>query len=151
MTALPSLDVGILVSSLGLLRGGVETMAARLGEGLARRGHRVTLIGGLWPGRPLPADLAAELPVSWLRVPCAPANLWSPLLAGGDRRRQLGVHPGSFRWAAALHPGVRRLVANADVTFTLLPADTALLSAWRQRLGKPHVSYYLGAGNDGWS
>jgi len=38
VTALPPLDVGILVSSLGLLRGGVETMAARLGEGLAGGG-----------------------------------------------------------------------------------------------------------------
>jgi len=120
-------------------------MAARLGEGLARRGHRVTLVGGRWPGRRLPEDLA-RLPVRWLRVPCAPANLWSALLAQGDRRRQLGVHPGSFRWAAALHPGLRRLVASADVTFTLLPADTALVSVWRHRLGLPHVSYYLGGG-----
>jgi glycosyltransferase involved in cell wall biosynthesis len=141
----PFLDIGILVSPLGLLRGGAETMAARLGEGLAGRGHRVTLVGGRWPGRALPEDLGV-LPVTWLRVPCAPANLWSALLARGDRRRQLGVHPGSFRWGAALHPGLRRLVATADVTFTLLPADTALLSAWRHRRGLPHVSYYLGGG-----
>ncbi|HEV7515449.1 MAG TPA: glycosyltransferase family 4 protein [Thermoanaerobaculia bacterium] len=145
MTAPALLDVGIVVSTLGLLRGGVESMAAHLALGLAGRGHRVTLVGGRWPGRMLPEDLAA-LPVTWLRVPCAPANLWSAFLGKGDRRRQLGVHPGSFRWGAALHPGLRRLVASADVTFTLLPADTALLSAWRRRRGLPHVSYYLGGG-----
>jgi glycosyltransferase involved in cell wall biosynthesis len=37
-------------------------------------------------------------------------------------------------------------VATADVTFTLLPADNALFSAWRRRRGLPHVSYYLGGG-----
>jgi glycosyltransferase involved in cell wall biosynthesis len=145
VTVPPLLEVGILVSTLGLLRGGAESMAVQLALGLVRRGHRVTLVGGRWPGRALPEDLAA-LPVAWLRVPCVPANLWSAFLDKGDRRHQLGVHPGSFRCGAALHPGLRRLVATAEVTFTLLPADTALFSAWRRRRGLPHVSYYLGGG-----
>jgi glycosyltransferase involved in cell wall biosynthesis len=139
------LDVAIVVSSHGLLRGGAEAMAVGLGAGLARHGHRVTLVGGRWPGVSLPGDLAA-LPVDWLRVPCLPANLAGALLARTDRRRQLVVHAGSFRWGAALHPGLRRLVARADVTFTLLPKDTLLISAWRCRLGLPHLSYYLGGG-----
>ncbi|HTQ79117.1 MAG TPA: hypothetical protein VMM92_03915, partial [Thermoanaerobaculia bacterium] len=70
----PALHLGLILSPLGLVRGGAEAMAAQWAVGLSRRGHRVTLVGGVWPGRALPMDLAA-LPVSWIRVPCAPANL----------------------------------------------------------------------------
>lgn len=121
------MDVAILLSTLGRLRGGLETRAACLGAGLARRGHRVTLVAPLC-GELLP-DLAA-LPVSWLRVPCPAPS------ASAD-----AFHEGCRRSSA-----VRRLMAGCDATFTLFAPDTAHLSAWRRSEGRGHVSYYSGGG-----
>lgn len=139
------LDVAILLSSLGFLRGGLETTAARLAEGLAGRGHRVTLVGGARPGRRLPEDLAA-LPVRWVRIPCVPGNLsaWRAL-----RHRRPGLplkaQSLSFVQACRLDPRVRRLIAVTDVTLTALEIETVLFSGWRANRGRPHISLFPGA------
>jgi glycosyltransferase involved in cell wall biosynthesis len=136
----PGLDVAILHSSLGLVRGGLETTAARLAEGLAGRGHRVTLVCGARPWRQLPADLAA-LPVRSVRVPCVPVNLraWR---APAHRRPGLPLKVQSFSFVQAcrLDPRVRRLIDTADVTLTELEVETVLFSEWRARRGRPNVS-----------
>lgn len=118
------MDVAILLSTLGRVRGGLETRATCFGAGLARRGHRVTLVapdcGELAP------DLAA-LPVHWLRVPCAGS-------------------PDSFHEACRRSSTVSRLMAGSDATLTLFAPDTACFSAWRRSEGRGHVSYYSGGG-----
>ncbi|MEA2559227.1 MAG: hypothetical protein QOH06_731 [Acidobacteriota bacterium] len=128
------LHVTILHSNLGRLRGGIETRAARMAEELARRGHEVALVGARWPGRSRLFPDLARLPVRWLAVPCPPIphrfHTW-------------------FYLACRLHPEARRLLASADVTLTFAPGDTALFSAWRQRAGLPHVSFFPG-GNRRW-
>lgn len=125
------MEVAILLSTLGLLRGGLETRAGCLGSGLARRGHRVTLVAPRFGE--LAPDLAS-LPVTWLRVPC-------PELS--ESRDQLSQ---AFHDACREHPEARRLMAEHDATFTLFAPDTARFSAWRRSEGRGHVSYYSGGG-----
>ena len=135
------LEVTFLLSSLGLVRGGLETTAARWAQGLAARGHRVTLVGGARRGRPLADDLAA-LPVRWVRVPCV-RRPWRLL----SRRRPglpLKVQSLSFVQACRLDPRVRRLMAASDVTVTMLEIETVLLSRSRARRGLPNVSVFPG-------
>lgn len=140
------LDIGIVLSTWGLIRGGVETRAAQLARGLAQRGHRVTMVGGLWPGRPLPEDVQ-RLPVRQLRIPCVPLDLkpWRHV-----RRRRSGwpqqLQTATFRWNCRLSPAVRRLIAQAQVTVTLLARDSVYVSAWRKRYAKPNLSYFNGGG-----
>ncbi len=146
MAGRSSLDVGIVLSTLGLIRGGVETRAVELARGLQQRGHEVTLVGGRWPGRPLPDDIRL-LPVRLLRVPCVP-------LDSKHWRHIMNRRPGwpsqlqtfTFRSACLLSPAVRRLIAQAQVTVTLLARDSVYVSAWRKRRGKPNLSYYNGGG-----
>lgn len=141
-----SLEVGIVVSTLGLIRGGVETRAVELAKGLHRRGHRVTLVGGRWPGRPLPNDLRS-LPLRLLRVPCVPLDMkiWRNVI---ERHAGWPVHlqTWTFRTCCRLAPSVRRLLVRIPVTVTLLARDSAYVSAWRARQGRPNLSYYNGGG-----
>jgi glycosyltransferase involved in cell wall biosynthesis len=139
------LDIGLILSPLALVRGGLETSAAMLTRGFAARGHRITLVAGTLPGARLPDDLA-ELPAQWLLVPHL--SVRSPLW------RRLGIPPGaafrlhsvSFNAACSLHPRVRRLMATASVTMTFLPRETAHFAAWRRSKQLAHVSYFPGGG-----
>jgi glycosyltransferase involved in cell wall biosynthesis len=138
-----TLDLGILMSSLGMVRGGLETVAAQFARALSERGHRVTVVAGRWPPHALPA--ATDLPLRWLRAPCVPAQLaaWRRLA----RRRPawpLKIQSLSFAYACRLHPAVRELIARADVTLTFFEIETVLFSRWRQQHGQPHVSYFPG-------
>jgi glycosyltransferase involved in cell wall biosynthesis len=121
------MDVAILLSTLGRLRGGLETRASCLGTALARRGHRVTLVAPLH-GDLLP-DLAA-LPVNWLRVPCP----------------EPGGSADAFHEGCRQNAEARRLIAGCDATLTFFAPDTAHFSAWRRSEGRGHVSYYSGGG-----
>lgn len=140
------MKIGIFLSSLGLTRGGLETIAARFAEGLARRGHAVTCVAGGWPGRSLPSDLA-DLPVAWLRVPCIPPTLPLGPFATSRRGRawRLKMQSLSFMAACRLRRPVRRLWNTAEVTLSLLEIETVYLSAWRARQRLPHLSYFSGA------
>ncbi len=139
----PRLRVAILHSSLGVVRGGLETAVERLADGLANRGHDVTLVAGGRPDRQL-------VPRS-MRVPCIRVTLraWRrPAL-----RRPglpLKVQSLSFVQACRLDPRVRRLIAVADVTLTLLEVETVLFSAWRARGGRPNVSLFPGVIESKW-
>ncbi len=144
------LRVAIFLSSLGHIRGGLETIAARCAQGLAQHGHAVTCVSGAWPGRSLPSELQ-ELPVGWLRVPFLPPDL--PLWPGSSprsRARRLKFQSLSFSAACRCHPGVRRLLAAAEVTLSVLEIETVYLSRWRTALGRPHVSYFPGIIDRAW-
>ena len=127
----------LLLSSLTLIRGGLESIAAGFARGLAQRGHHVTCVSGRYPGHPLPADLAA-LPVQWLRLPCLRAPRSLPAATA------LKLQSLSFIAACRLSPAARRLLAHSDVTLSFLEVETVLLSRWRQRQQRPHVSYFPG-------
>jgi len=45
-----------------------------------------------------------------------------------------------------MSPPVRRLMARASATMTLLPRETAHFSAWRRRKQLAHISYFPGGG-----
>lgn len=150
MNAPPTLDLGIVLSTLGLTRGGLETLAIEFARGLAERGHQITIVASRWPRQPAPPDLLA-LPVRWLWVPCIPAQLaaWRRLA----RRRPawpLKIHSLSFAYACRLHPGVRELLARADVSLSLLEIETVMFSLWRAQHGRAHVSYYPGVIDWNW-
>ncbi len=150
MSAPVALGVTILISSLGLVRGGLETLAAHFAAGLAERGHRVSLVSGYWPGYPLPEDLAA-LPVHCLRVPCIPAQLAVWRYFAKDRPgRPLKFQALSFAYACRWLPRARQLVAAADVTLTFHEVETTLLSNWRAQRHQPHVSYFPGLIDQAW-
>jgi len=140
-----SLDIGIILSTLAVIRGGLETSAVILTRGFAELGHRVTLVAGTLPGAKLPADLA-ELPAEWLLVPhlSMRAPLWHNLgLSPGTAFR---LHANSFNAACSLSPRVRRLMARASATMTFLPRETAHFAAWRRRKQLAHISYFPGGG-----
>jgi glycosyltransferase involved in cell wall biosynthesis len=136
--------IGLFLSSLGLMRGGLETVGGHLMRRLVERGHVGMVVAGYWPRRGLDPDLAS-LPVHWTRVPCLPANhpLWRHL----GRRRPglpLKLQSLSFCFACRCHPFARRLVATCDVTWSMLEIETVAFSAWRHRYRRPHISYYPG-------
>ncbi len=139
----PRLRVAILHSSLGIVRGGLETAVERLADGLADRGHDVTLVAGGRPDRQL-------VPRS-MRVPCIPVTLraWRrPAL-----RRPglpLKVQSLSFVQACRLDLRLRRLIATADVTLSVLEIETVLISTWRTRRGRPHISIFPGGIESKW-
>ena len=139
------LNVGVLLSTAGLARGGLETIAVEFARGLAGRGHAVSIVAGYWPGRPLPADLA-RIPVRWHRFPCVPFNLsvWGRLSERLRPGLALRSQSRSFFHACRLHPQASRLIAGFDVTLTFLEAESARFSAWREQQGRPNVSYFPG-------
>lgn len=141
-----SLHIAILISSLGGIRGGLETIATNLARGLAQRGHRVSIVAG--HARPL--DLA-ELPVDWLRVPCLPSTwpLWR-WFARQRPGRPLKYQSLSFVRACQVRPQVRRLIASSDVTLTFHEIETILISIWRERSQRPNVSYFSGVIDRSW-
>lgn len=141
----PPLSIGIVISTLGLLRGGLETIATRAAAELAERGHRVTLVSGYWPGRHLPTELR-RLPVTWTRVPCVPLNLsiWERLFSSRSSFRLLKIQSLSFYYASRFHPRVNQIMRNLDVTMTFLEVETVLFSRWRQSFARPNASYFPG-------
>ena len=140
----PLLTIGIFLSTLGLVPGGLETWALGLAEALAERGHAVTLIGGYRPGHPLPRELAV-LPVRWLRIPCIPAR--SRAWRSVARRRPgwpIRLQSLSFAYACRMSAQARGLIATADVTLTLLEVETVKIAGWRQARQRPNVSLFPG-------
>ena len=140
------LDIGLLMSSLGLMRGGLETQALHLAEGLVARGHRVSVVAGWRPS----SDLAG-LPARCIKVPCIPANLLPWHLVGRFRPGwPLRVQSLSFALSCQLNRQVRNLIDLADVTMTFLEIETVKFSTWRERRGQPNVSYFPGGIDWGW-
>lgn len=137
------MEIAILLSTLGLLRGGLETKAACLGERLVRRGHRVTLVAPRWLSAGRLAPDLKSLPVDWVRVLCPSVEGLRWRLGRPCSIERLGA--GFYR-GCLVHPGARALMARADATFSLLTTDTAYFSAWRLRLRRGHVSYTSGGG-----
>lgn len=144
------LDVAFCMSTLGLVRGGLETQAIHLAKGLIRRGHRLTVVGGYGPGRRAPVEMDG-LPVRWVRVPCLPAHL--PLWRQLSRRRPglpLKLQSLSYTFFSRLHPTARQVLASADVTVTFLEVETVQLSRWRAARGLPNVSHFPGGIDRNW-
>ena len=138
------MQLAIFLSSLGHIRGGLETIATHFAHGLTELGHAVTCVGGGWPGRSLPQDLRT-LPLNWLQIPFLPPDLriWSGS-SSRSRARRLKAQSLSFSAACRFHPRARRLLATADVTLSLLEIETVYLSRWRAARHRPHVSYFPG-------
>ena len=139
------MNVGVVLSTLGLVRGGLETIAANLATGLAGRGHQVTVIAGGPQGSDLAPDFD-NLPVRWERAPSLPAMSpgWQRLLSRAGQGRPLEVQSHSFFYACQALPSIRQLMGELDVSLTFLEIETVKIAAWRQRLGKPNVSYFSG-------
>jgi glycosyltransferase involved in cell wall biosynthesis len=138
------LTVAIFSSSLGLIRGGLETLAGHFASGLAERGHRVTVVAGAFPGYQPPPDFL-RLPVRRLVVPCLPLSL--RLLRPLAQRRPallLKLQSLFFTYSFRMRPAVRRLLATADVSLTFLEVETVLISRLRARQGQANVSYFPG-------
>ncbi|HSR50085.1 MAG TPA: glycosyltransferase family 4 protein [Acidobacteriota bacterium] len=136
--------IGIVLNSLGLVRGGTETRAVQMATRLHRRGHRVWLAGGWWPGRSLPQALL-ESGLEVIRLPAMPAD-WAPLRLLGrfSEFRAFRWQGRIFRFMARLSPWLKRRIGQADVTFTLQLRDTLWLSRRRRQLGRAHISYFTG-------
>ncbi|MHB0928495.1 MAG: glycosyltransferase [Candidatus Nanopelagicales bacterium] len=96
--------------------GGFETLAARLGSGLAKDGHEVTVYGRTGYGQPARASIAPHLRA--VRMPCLS---WR------------GAETISAGWAAALQAG---LMARPDVALVCNPANVWSARAL-QMLGIP--------------
>ena len=145
------MQVAIFLSSLGILRGGLETIAARFAAGLAGRGHQVTCVASRCFGRSLPADLGG-MPVSWLRVPGLPADLSLGPYGRSRRARAWWLKAQSLSFVAVCrwHPDVRRLLQMADVSLSLLEIETVYLSRWRRERGGAHLSYFPGVIDGRW-
>ncbi|MDX1616238.1 MAG: glycosyltransferase [Candidatus Promineifilaceae bacterium] len=145
------MKIGLFLSSLGLTRGGLESIAAGLAGGLARQGHEVTAVAGWAPGIALPADLAA-LPIQWVRVPCLPLARWgrTRLAAGlpgrttAARARPIRWQAQSYLWSLYWHGGGRRALAESDVSISFMERETVALSC---RRGRAHLSYFSGTVN----
>ncbi|HUG36426.1 MAG TPA: glycosyltransferase family 4 protein, partial [Candidatus Limnocylindrales bacterium] len=140
--------VGILVSSLGLLPGGLESTLAGLAAGLADRGASVTIVAGASADGPLSRALRPPS-THWIHVPCIAANrpFWHPIA----RRRPglpLAIQSLTFMVGCAARPDVRALISGADVTLTALEVETVLVSRWRA--GRPNVSIFPGVIDPKW-
>ncbi len=150
MSPSSSLNIGIFLSTLGQVRGGLETHATYLSKELAKRGHQITIVSGSPPQNTLPSELKS-LPVRWIATTHFPVNhpIWSPL-ARIKPGWPLKIQSLSFVFGCHLHPHVRELVASTDVTLSYLEIETVLISTWRKRWNKPHVSYFPGGIEWGW-
>lgn len=142
--ARPPLRLALYLSTMGLVRGGLETIATELARGIAARGHDVTVVGGYWPGRPLAADLLA-IPVTWLRLPCLAADwpVWQKV-AGHRPGALLKWQSRSYNAACRLSRRARRLIDSADVTLAFLDFETVHVGCWRAGLNRAHISYFSG-------
>lgn len=139
------LAVGILLSTLGSIRGGLETTAVTLARGLSQRGYRLTLVTGGMPHTKLPEDLA-RLPVEWLIVPHAPAQLRAWRILGVRSGWPFRIQSASFHAGCFCSSKVSTLLSHADVTMTFLPRETSYFSNKRSAMGKAHISYFPGGG-----
>ncbi|MDQ4077653.1 MAG: glycosyltransferase family 4 protein [Chloroflexota bacterium] len=139
------LEVVMFLSSLGLIRGGLESWAAFLMGGLVERGHDVTIVAGWWPYRPLGPDLSA-MRVRWLRVPTVPVSfpLWNRLIVQRKPGLPLKVQSLTFYYACRSYPAVQELVTTCDVSLTVLEIESVKFSAWRQQHNHPNISCYPG-------
>ncbi|MFW6097813.1 MAG: glycosyltransferase family 4 protein [Chloroflexota bacterium] len=136
--------VAIFLSTLGLVRGGLEAIAANFARSLAQRNHKVSLVGGAFPGLTLP-DEGANRGLHRLRMPVLPVTLSMALgTSPAAQARRLKLHSLSFVIACRVHPCARRLWAAADVTLSFLEIETVYLSRWRAARNMPHVSYFPG-------
>lgn len=138
-------------SGLGLLRGGLETIALKLAQGLAQRGHEVIAIGGAWPGRPLSPELQS-MPLHWQRAPCLPLNLplWGRLGGRVSAGLPLKLQSLSFWYACRSLPELCQTIIACDITLTFLEIETAKISGWRERHDRPNVSYFPGGIDEAW-
>ena len=141
-----TLSVGVLLSSAGLARGGLETIAVQFARGLARRGHDVSIVSRLL-ARPLVAGrlepASRALVSSTLHVPLN-LPVWGRLAERLRPGLALKSQSRSFYRACRLHPGTGKLIPGFDVTLTLLEGETVRFSAWREQHGRPNVSYFPG-------
>lgn len=135
------LDIGIILASLGLFPGGLETMASSLARGLADRGHNVTIVTGRFPGWVSgPNDLDV------LRVPCVPLPHRCVRPLGRIRGDwPLIVQSATFIAACRVMASARARIERCDVTLTFLEPETVAISQWRAALGLPNISYFPGA------
>ncbi|HKD09550.1 MAG TPA: glycosyltransferase family 4 protein [Bryobacteraceae bacterium] len=140
------LDIGIALSTLASSRGGLETTAVMLTRGLAARGHKITLIAGLSPGRRLPEDLA-DLPARWLLAPHVALGSTVVRAARLSHPTAFRLSTASFQAVCALNLPIRGAMSRLSVTMTFLPRENAWLSQWRERRRLAHVSYYSGGGS----
>ncbi len=145
MKVTSGLDIGIVLSTLASSRGGLETTAATLTRGLATRGHKITLIAGMSPGRRLPEDLA-DLPARWLLAPHVALGSSVARAARLSHAKAFRLSTASFQAACALNLPIRDAMARLSVTMTFLPRENAWFSRWRGRRRLAHVSYYPGGG-----
>jgi glycosyltransferase involved in cell wall biosynthesis len=144
LTTRPFLHFGIVLSTLDLAAGGLETLARGLTRGLVERGHRVTTIGGHWLSAAAPAA-AGESGAENLRVACPP-------LSGALGRRLRRVRPGwalrlqsrTFILGCRLTPSVFRRILECSVTLTFLELETVAVAHWRAAAGRPNISYFPG-------
>jgi glycosyltransferase involved in cell wall biosynthesis len=135
------LDIGIILSSLGLFPGGLETMAGAFARGLAARGHAVTIVtGGLRGDR-----VAASRDLDVLRVPCVPlTSRWVRPLGSIRGDWPLLVQSTTFIAACRANPQVRARIERCAVTITFLEPETVAISQWRAAHGLPNISYFPG-------
>lgn len=145
------LDIGVILSSAGLMRGGLETAAVAFSRELAQSGHSVHLMAGYWPGRQNTVrDLTNEVAVS--RSPCLPADhrIWRILGMLSMPGLSLKVQSLSFVYGCRFWPSARRRLLAFDVTLTFLEIETVRISIWRRQNGRPNVSYFPGMMDSNW-
>lgn len=136
--------IGIILSSLGLMPGGLETIAAHLARGLADRNHDVLLVRGNWPGRRSSyASLIDSLPS--VKISCVPADTaFSRATARMRDGWPLKLQSLSFAYACRLQPAAWARIMDCEITVTFLEVETVKFSRWRARHGKPNLSYFPG-------
>jgi glycosyltransferase involved in cell wall biosynthesis len=135
------LQIGIIISTLDLLRGGLETMARGLARELADRGHSVTTIAGSWFG----SRLEHAPGIEQLRVPCVPLNLNLLQVVGRFRPGwPLEIQSRTFINACRVRPSVHRRILELPLTMTFLEAETIAIARWRMEVGRLNISFFPG-------
>lgn len=127
------MQVTQIMSSLGMVRGGLETIATQFAVGLAERGVQITIVSGARPDR--------SLPVRWIRVPCL--ALTSPVWRVLPQRAgwPLQAQSLSFMAGCRFHAGARRALVDADVTLAFFEIEAAQVAALRRRAS---IFYFAG-------
>lgn len=144
------LHVGVFLSTLGVLPGGLETIALNLALELAEFGHTVAVVAG----GPPPVDVVARLsalPAEWITLPYRSLDHRSTLAWLGRRPGlALKVRSLTFSLAAWLSSPARSVLSGADVSLSFLEVETVALSWLRRRYGAPHMSYFPGVIDRRW-
>lgn len=142
--------IAIFLSTLGIVRGGLESIAANFARSLAERNHNIAVVSGALSGF-IVADSPVHANISRLRVPALPMTLFSTLgTSPRAQGRRLKLQSLTFAASCWLHPDARRLWTTADVTLSFLEIETVYLSRWRAARRLPHVSYFPGIINRHW-